>query len=179
MTLILDQLPYSDQYDHVDVGREYVSLAPHQIIIWVSLSIRDLLALPSDAPRFPAILDTGNNFGFALSERHLVHWAGSNRNDLPQLSRISVNRVSVPRLEAALWVHRNQKGERDTFRKAPAFRLDLRDGIAVFPVEESAKAPRLPLVGLRAIDENRLQTFVYGDRLRVVMRTPPSKKPRS
>ena len=52
--------------------------------------------------------------------------------------------------------------------KAP-FKLMIDEGIAVF----DADWPRLPILGLRALTKNKLQTFVYGDTKQVLIRTPP------
>jgi hypothetical protein len=171
-------MPYHDTFTYVNVDHQLVQVLPHQIIVWVSLSVRDVLGLPASTPRFPAALDTGNSYGFALSEQHLERWSGLTRQALEQLGSVSINRVSVPRLAAAVWLHRNKKGERDLFRRTPPFRLDLRDGIALYPRTADLQAPRLPLLGVRAIDEYKLQWFIYGDRPRVTLRTPRAPKQR-
>jgi hypothetical protein len=176
MTTILQEMPYHDTFTDVTVDHQLVQVLPHQIIVWVSLSLRNVLALPVSARRFPAILDTGNSYGFALAQRHLEQWTGLTRQALEQLGSVNINRVIVPRLAAAVWLHRNKKGERDAFRRTPPFRLDLRDGLAVYPAVANLQAPRLPLLGLRALDENKLRCFVYGDQLRVDLRTPPQPK---
>src|SRR5438094_7777 len=67
MTTILHELPYLDTIGYVDVNRQAVQVLPHQIIVWVSLSLRNVLALDTPAPRFPAILDTGNSYGFSIA----------------------------------------------------------------------------------------------------------------
>src|SRR5215470_8295079 len=68
MTKILDRLPYADALGSVVVRGEQVSVLAHQIIVWVSLSPREVLQLDEDSPRIPAILDTGNTFGFSIAE---------------------------------------------------------------------------------------------------------------
>src|SRR5256885_1777626 len=117
MTVILNELPYYDALTYVNVNHQVVQVLPHQIIVWVSLSLRDVIALDGTAPRFPVVLDTGSNFGFAISEKHLDQWSGLTREALEQLGTISINRFVVPRLAAAVWLHPNMKGERDVFRK--------------------------------------------------------------
>jgi hypothetical protein len=179
MTLILQDLPYYDTISYADVNRQLVQIVPHQIVVWVSLSLRSTPALSGSPLRFPAILDTGNSYGFALAERHLEQWAGLTRQMLEELGTVLINRARVPRQSAAVWLHPNKKGERDTFRRAPPFRLDLRDGIAVYPAGSDFQAPRLPLLGLRAIDENKLRCEINGERLRVNLRSPPKPKQRA
>jgi hypothetical protein len=176
MTTILNELPYHDTFTYVDVEHQVVQVLPHQIIVWVSLSLRGLLALASPPRRFPALLDTGNNYGFAIAERHLEQWTGLHRQDMDQLGSVNINRISVPRLSAAVWLHPNKKGERDTFSRKRPLRLALRDGIAVYPREADLQAPRLPMLGMRAIDENNLRCCINGDRRRVTLRTPPKPK---
>jgi hypothetical protein len=173
MTTILNELAYHDIFSLVDVNRQVVQVLPHQIIVWVSLSPRDVLALDASTPRFPAVLDTGNSYGFAITEKHLEEWSGLTRPALQQIGTVNINRSSVPRLVAAVWLHSNKKGERDVISRRPPFRLDLRDGIAVFPSTSGIPAPRLPILGLRAIDENKLHCTIHGGRLRVTLRTSP------
>jgi hypothetical protein len=60
---------------------------------------------------------------------------------------------------AGLWLHTG----------ANPFRFDVYEGIAVF----DGSWPRLPVLGLRALTNSKLQTFIYGDEKRVVIRTPP------
>src|SRR5207244_5048738 len=88
MTAILDHLPFREEADEVSLGLERVPLKPYQIIVWVSLTARDLLELPPHAPRFPAILDTGHNHNFSIRERHLRQWAKVEPAALPQLRRV-------------------------------------------------------------------------------------------
>jgi hypothetical protein len=171
MTLIWNDLPYSDLAGTLTVGSEVVQVLPHQIVAWVSLSVRGLVALDATTPRFPALLDTGNSFGFALSERRLAGWSGCPPAALGRLGDVIINRCRVPRLAADVWLSRNRKGQRDVFRPAP-FRLELRDGIAVSPADAPFAAPRLPILGLRAIDENRLRLAINGERLRATLRAP-------
>ena len=41
---------------------------PYQIVVMVSIAAKRVIELPSDAPRFPAVLDTGNNHNFAIRQ---------------------------------------------------------------------------------------------------------------
>lgn len=177
MTTIFHELPYSDALSFVEVNHQAVPVLPHQIVVWVSLIPGNVRELASTTPRFPAILDTGNTFGFALSEKHLEQWAVLSRESVEEMGKVKINRLTIPRLSATVWLHPNRKGVRDAFGRQPPFPLYLREGIAVYPAEATERAPRLPLLGLRALDENALQCCVHGDRLRVTVRTPP--KPRT
>ena len=176
MTIILHELPYHDTLTYAEVDRQLVQVIPHQIIVWVSITPRKVLTLPASVSRLPAVLDTGNSYGFAITERHLERWAGLTRQVLEELGSVNINRVRVPRVAATVWLHPNKKGERDAFRRQPPFRLDLREGIAVYPAAPDLQPSRLPVLGLRALDEYKLRCFLYADRLRVTLRTPPTPK---
>ena len=110
MTTIFNLLPYYDSVSLVDVHRQVVQVLPHQIIVWVSLTHRSVLMPDAVTQRFPAVLDTGNSFGFAITEHYLEHWSGLTRQALEQIGVVNINRASVPRLAAAVWLHPNQKG---------------------------------------------------------------------
>ena len=162
MSKILDQLPYSDAIGRPVVCGEEVSVHVHQIIVWVSLSARDSLQLAEDAPKIPAILDTGNTFGFSIAEQQLVRWCGMQARSLETLGPVLINNQRLNRHSADVWLHPNQPKRRDSFRREPPFRLELRDGIAIYPSDPRIPAPRLPLLGLRAIDENGLRCTING-----------------
>jgi hypothetical protein len=78
---------------------------------------------------------------------------------------------SVPVYAALLWIHRNRPGQRDVFSGQVPFRLRVQAGIAVYP-DDSPDAPRLPLLGLRALEENRLHLRVDAERRLVSLRSP-------
>jgi hypothetical protein len=137
MSKILDQLPYSDAIGRPVVCGEEVSVHAHQIIVWVSLSARDSLQLAEDAPKIPAILDTGNTFGFSIAEQQLVRWCGMQPRSLETLGPVLINNQRLNRHSADVWLHPNQPKRRDSFRREPPFRLELRDGIVLFREQRS------------------------------------------
>ena len=53
-----------------------------RFIVWVSIT-RPYVFDPSEAPRFPAVLDTGFNESFLIAPRHLREWALLEEFDLP------------------------------------------------------------------------------------------------
>jgi hypothetical protein len=170
MTKILDRLPSTDTLGSVVVRGEQVSVLAHQIIVWVSLSPREALQLDEGSPRIPAILDTGNTFGFSIAEEQLVRWCGLSPQLLKVLGPIFINRQPLNRHAADVWLHRNRPRKRDAFRNQP-FRLELRDGIALYPADPLILTPRLPLLGLRAIDENQLRFTINGRKRTVSLST--------
>ena len=58
---ILDKLPIPEEAGEVRAPDGTVTASPYQIIVPVSLTAWRVLRLPPDAPRFPAVFDTGNN----------------------------------------------------------------------------------------------------------------------
>jgi hypothetical protein len=170
MTKVLDQLPYYGTPGEVVVQGEPVAVLAHQIIVWVSVSTKDVVRLPEDVWRFPAILDTGNTFGFSIAEDQLARWCGLHTQVLELLGPVFINRRALPRHAADVWLHRNRRRQRDAFRPPP-YRLELRDGIAVYPSGFGVAAPRLPLLGVRAIDENGLRCTINGRNYTVTIST--------
>jgi hypothetical protein len=68
----------------------------------------------------------------------------------------------VPLFAGKLWLHPNRPGNREIMRPAKAHSLTLAEGIAVYP---GATYPRLPLLGLRALVQNRLKLTIDEDRV--------------
>jgi hypothetical protein len=168
---IFDQLPYADTSGTVLRDGELLPVLAHQIIVWVSISLRDALRVDAGVPKLPAILDTGNSFGMSIAEDQLVRWCGLRPEWLEVLGPVFINRQRLHRHAADVWLHRNRRGQRDAFRPEPPFRLELRDGIAIYPATPHVLAPRLPLLGLRAIDENELRCTINGKRRTVSLST--------
>jgi hypothetical protein len=73
--------------------------------------------------------------------------------------RIS-RQLTIAKYEADLWVHPNLPGSRDP-APGPSVRLELPDGIAVWP-DQVPGGRRLPLLGLRALRWLGLRLSVDG-----------------
>ena len=58
---ILDRLPILETGWIVATPDGAEEVKPYQIIVTVSIADESLVSLPDDAPRFPAILDTGRD----------------------------------------------------------------------------------------------------------------------
>jgi hypothetical protein len=162
---ILRQLPFQDAATVLNVMGEQVVIRPYQIAVWVGLSLDS--TWPKNGSIFPAILDTGHNHNFSISERLLHQWAGLSLDQLPPLGTILVNKQEVPLLKSAVWIHRNKPKSAELLPHP--FALELPHGIAVYP--EGTPAPRLPLIGLRGLVTNQLQLMVDGSRRVVSLRT--------
>lgn len=76
----------------------------------------------------------------------------------------------LPLHAANLWLYRNTRGERDRIQEEPSQLLEIDRGIAVYPDE--AKFPRLPLIGMRTVRDNRLHVVIDGERQWLSLRTP-------
>ena len=164
MPPLLRALPYYDRDTPITaVGTGAAEQArAYQFVVWVSATPVEQFELGPGARRFPAILDTGLNDNFAIAPVHLRAWAGIHWKDLPVegVDRFLGN-APVPTRRAYVWVHPNQSGWRDWVDPIiPAVRFELTGGITVYgngeqvgPDErtKTLRAPRLPLVGLRAL----------------------------
>jgi hypothetical protein len=167
---ILDRLPYSDRSTTVGLPGRSVDVKPSQIIVWVSITEIGHGELDAKALRLPVILDTGLSHNFAIREEHLAAWAGFERRYLRKLRDITIGGRVVPLHEAEVWVHSNRVGERDRFADRPPFPLQIESGIAVYPAD-SLGAPRLPLLGLRALQWSKLRLTIDCERRHMSLRT--------
>ena len=89
---ILDRLPIPKERTSLRFGGRHITVHPNQILVWVSVHLSGVLAPEENIPRFPALLDTGNNFAFSVQDRHLREWAGID----PGLGLIFLEHVHVP-----------------------------------------------------------------------------------
>lgn len=168
--VVLRDLPYFHRRTTIDVRGRPENVGPTQIIVWVSITDIDQDTCGTEVPRLPAILDTGLNHNFAIKQEHLTRWAGIDPRWLSKTKEIKVRDEIVPVYDAEVWLHSNRPGERDTIADQPSFRLGLELGIAVYPRGMSG-APRLPLLGLRALEWSKLRLAVDCERRRVWLGT--------
>lgn len=115
-----------------------------QLIVSVRLCVGSQIS-----GKFPAVLDTGHSHNFSISEALLRSWTGFS---LARVGTTRVNRIPVPVAIADIEVE--------------GHRLKLPDGIAIFP-QGHPGITRLPLVGLRAIVQNRLKLSIDGDEVTI------------
>lgn len=152
-------LPYFSEKTHITVKSEVVEVKAFQIIVWVSIARKQVPEWNPTLPKFPAILDIGTTHNFVLTNDHLTRWSGIDAASLQELGRVRINRTKSPLHSAGLWLYTDG---------AP-FKLRIDDGVAVC----DGDWPRLPILGLRALTNSKLQTFIYGDTKQVLIRTPP------
>jgi hypothetical protein len=166
---MLQQLPFFEIQTTAASPDGPVLVRPYQIMVWVSISEKGIGTLDPKAPRFPAVLDTGNNHNFALRQGQLERWAGLPLAGLFGLGRVFVGQQSLPLVGANVWVHRNKRGTRDLFSRQPPCRLELHEGIVVYPHGVWTPA-RLPLLGLRALVRNGLNLTLHSQQCQISLR---------
>jgi hypothetical protein len=164
--IILDRLPFFSERADVVVAGARVKIRPYQIAFWVSLSRKEEFELHSGAPRFPVILDTGNNHNFSIHEKHLEDWSGLDVDTLSRHGWISLSDEKLPLLGANVWIYQNVPKTRDHLKETSPVRLAIPEGMAVYPAR-SKKAPRLPTLGLRCLVSNRLLFTLDGPKTQV------------
>jgi hypothetical protein len=152
-------LSYFADKTKVAVKDEFVDVKAFQIIVWVSIAPKVTSDWDPRIPKIPAILDIGNTHNFALTREHLVRWAGIHPDSLPKLRKVRESGRRGLLRSAGLWLHSD----------GDPFQLIISEGIAIL----DGDWPRLPILGLRALTKNKLQTFIYGDTKQVIIRTPP------
>ncbi len=122
---------------------------PYQTVVKVSSAANSVMGLPSDAPRFPAVLDTGNSHNFAIRREQFARWTGLT---LPKRGLVNVGGRTIPLYAANLWIHPNHRD---------AFRLRMEEGIVVYTSNVPNPA-RLPILGLRGLVRNGLRLVIDG-----------------
>jgi hypothetical protein len=162
--LVKLHVPYLSEKTKVTVRNEIVEIKAFQIYRLGEHfeSRRFTMGIQvTKVPSYPAILDVGTTHNFALTKAHLLAWAGLHADDFPRIGKIRKDRENAHLCKANVWLHAD----------ALPFALEVHEGIAIFDGEW----PRLPVLGLRALTNSKLQSFIYGDTKRVVIRTPPRR----
>ncbi len=186
---VLRRLPYFDTTRTLSVrGLLAVTVKPHQIVVWVSLSPPEWEELPGNAPYVPAILDIGLAHNFSIQLAQLYQWAGIHPESLETLGHVRMRTgrrrsaddertppgeelQQLPLLDAKPWLLPNRPGTHEVAAGLPAFPIELDEGIIVYPAG-FPNPPRLPLLGLRAFHRAGLQLFIDSARREVFLRTP-------
>jgi hypothetical protein len=146
-------------------------------LVWVSVHPSEVRFPEENIPRFPALLDTGNNFGFWVRDRHLREWAGLDPGLLEALGSITIEGKVVTRREATVWLYPNVPGRQDAAAGEAACRLDMSKGIAVFTQDAVPPGPRLPPIGLTAFLENDLDVWLDPEGRHVTVQSRTWRRP--
>lgn len=165
---ILDRLPLLETRSEVWAPDQLATVKPYQIVVMVGLTTQETLEPGPGLPRFPPILDTGNNHNLAIREHQLRSWARIATIDPRQF--ISVQGRKVPLIGASVWLFSNEPGK-PTVSERPPVRLTTTEGVAVYP-EDIFNPARLPILGLRALVNSGLKLIVDGRRRLVTLKTP-------
>lgn len=168
---ILDRLPISMEGTSLRFGDRHVKARRNQIVVWVSVHLGQVVDPEANIPRFPALLDTGNNFGFSIQDRHLREWAGIARASLERIGGIEIDGDVVGRREAAVWLHPNVPGRQAAAVDGRPYRMRMSQGIVVYPPDADPPGPRLPLLGLPALLDSDLDLWLDPERRQATARS--------
>ncbi len=168
---ILDQLPIAETRTSLRFDGRYITVHHNQLVVWVSVHLSGALEPEGDIPRFPALLDTGNNVEFSIQDRHLREWAALDPRLLVPLGEMKMNRQVVALRRATVWLYPNVPGRQEMASDKPPFRVRMIKGIAVHPPDSADPGPRLPLLGLPAFLENDLDLWLDPQRRHVTVQT--------
>ena len=174
---LLDRLPIPEHRTSLRFGERYVTIHANQILVWVSVHLPGILTPEENIPRFPALVDTGNNFGFAVQDRHLRGWAGLDPDLLDVRGEVEIDGKLVTRRGATVWLYPNIAGQQDADSGRPPFRLEMGKGIAVYTKNAEPPGPRLPLLGLPAFLHNGLDFWLDPDRRHVTVQSRTWRRP--
>ncbi|HZW33497.1 MAG TPA: hypothetical protein VFF52_22450 [Isosphaeraceae bacterium] len=158
-------------------GDRYVTIRADQIPVWVSVHLGGVLVLEPNIPRFSALLDTGNNFGFSVQDRHLREWAGIDPGLLADLGVIKIEGQPVACREATVWLYPNSPGRPEVASSRPPSRLEMRKGIVVHTRDAVPPGPRLPLLGLPALLDYDLDWWLDPERRHITVQTRTWRRP--
>lgn len=167
MTWLLNRVPFAELASEVVVVGERVRIRSNQIIVWLSMSPMEFSKFDPGFVAFPAILDTGHTHSLLMNERHLLGWARLRRSEMPIAGAIRERGQRLNLLAANVWLHRNMPGTLARSDDAEPFSLQIDSGIAIYP---DGDFPRLPILGLRAIADNKLFLTIDGLRREASLR---------
>ncbi len=151
----------------IEVSSGRIDLRPPKIIVGVSLTlVGEGKSFNQRVITMPAILDTGFNRTLEIDEWHLVRWAGLRKEHLnPAAKNKSDDGRKYDLCEARIWLHRTPYGGPQAPRVQPPLLLERSRQVRVMaPI--GRPNPRLPLLGLTALIENRLRVAIDAENSR-------------
>jgi hypothetical protein len=164
------EIPFSDRRDDFTLNGVTAPVRAYYPVVWVSVTRLEVADFPAEAPKFRALVDTGNNVSFNIRDEHLRAWAGLNADDLPlygseaNLVYADGSRGAVPRRLAKVWLHPHPED-----RLTGPWDLQVSRGIIVYETPThgqtaASPGPELPLLGAAAFVPTRLKVSVDYDR---------------
>ena len=173
---ILDRLPIAEDRTSLRFGDRYVTVHRNQFLVWVSVHLSGVLEPEANIPRFPALLDTGNNVDFSVQDRHLREWAGIDPGLLVLLGEIEIDGKVVTRRRATVWLYPNVPGRQDVASGRPPFRLKMSKGIAVYAPDAFSR-PAIAAAGASRFSRNDLDLWLDPERRHVTVQTRTWRRP--
>jgi len=173
-------MPFSDRKRTESILGVSVDIFAYEPVVWVSVTRPEVDALPPDATKFLALVDTGNTLAFNIREDQLEAWTALKAVDLPlhggrtgHITDASGTTVRLPRRQGKVWLHPYPEGLGLSPRD-----LQIAGGIVVYEspragsppsAAPSLLGPHLPLLGARAFFPRKLAVFVDYKRLRITI----------
>jgi hypothetical protein len=173
------EMPFSNKKRKESILSVEVEIFAYEPVVWVSLTRAEITILPENAPKFLAIVDTGNTVAFNIQEDHLTAWAQLKAVDLPfagplgKVSDASGRIAKLARRQARIWLHPYPEGTGLAPRD-----LQVVGGILVYESPQAGHlpltipqliGPHLPLLGARAFFPTNLGVSVNYRRLHVTI----------
>jgi hypothetical protein len=75
--------PFHNLQQAIAVLGVNVTIFAYEPVVSVSITRPEVTVLPADAPRFLAVVDTGNTLACNIREEHLTAWTGLAAADFP------------------------------------------------------------------------------------------------
>ncbi len=174
---ILHRLPITEERTSLRFGGRYITVRSSQVLVWMSVHMAGVLEPEPSIPMFPALLDTGSNFGFSIQDRHLREWAGLDPALLELLGHVKINGQVVTRRQAKVWVYPNIPGRQEVAYGMPPFWVKIPKGVAIYPSDSVTPGPRLPLLGLPSLLNNDLDWWLDPERRHITVQTRNWRRP--
>lgn len=137
-----------------------------QIVVWLAIApYGTKVLLEDDHPTFPAVIDTGYGGRLLLNHRHLSDWTGISPPHLVPHGQPETlwGNVVCPRFQFSAWLRCADPVTDRAEAYRAAFRIKLTKGATlILPSApgEYTKQPRLPLIGMKMLEENRLRLTI-------------------
>lgn len=150
---IIDALPIREEKFQIDVaGFGPVDILPFQIALLVNLVVGG-----KATKMFPAILDTGFNCNFGISEKNLRDWLGIDPVRLALRGRFTHGGILRDEKAADVEIRRNVRGTNTPSARSP-YRIQLKEGISILDDKV-----RMPLLGIRALAVHGISMSLRGN----------------
>jgi hypothetical protein len=129
---ILDA-PFSDRIQPLTVLGLSLKALAFEPLVWISVTGPRVAVLPEDAPRFPAVVDTGHASSLSIKEQHLGELLDPRlipvRGTRANVVYADGRKASLPRYQASIWLHGFHP---DPARQPSPLRLPTPDGIICY-----------------------------------------------